>query len=108
MSLGEPLRIAVIPNQAMSTNVHAVRQREADCGIAFPEIEGPLVPPYDPPLQSILWFEHVEFASEGLRIRGFGKKRRTHGCTDENTGLIACLPQGNWRSGRGHKEEKGQ
>ena len=93
----EPVRIGVIPYQAVSPNFHAVSLCEAhDLSLAKVERTGALTG--DPPLHFILRFHHVEFASPAWPSKRGQKIARVERLTPRASGLARPQVATKWRS----------
>jgi hypothetical protein len=64
MAVGKPLRIVMVPNQAVPADLHSVSLREADDFIGLAEVEGSMSAANHPPLHRIFRFDHIEFARQ--------------------------------------------
>ena len=71
VSLGKPFRIIVIPDQAVAAYFYSMRLSKTYDLIALLEIKALGGRPNRPPLQRVLWLDHVEFVSQSRGISGF-------------------------------------
>src|SRR5258708_33551867 len=69
MSVGEPRWVVATPDQAMATNLHLMRLREANQVVATVKVVGSLDRPQHPPLHRIFRLDPAELAGQG---RGLG------------------------------------
>ena len=82
MAIDQPYGIVVIPNQAVTADLHCVDLSETDSLVCRCEskVVGGWVNRL--PLQRIFRFDHVEFARESGGVGWFGEEGRTNGSAD--------------------------
>lgn len=93
-SFRQPLWILMMPDQRVTTNLHAVPDCEIHNLVRVREIERLRLRMHLLPLQDIFRLQHVKFARERGRVCRLGKLSRPHRGADEHSRTLCGLTQG--------------
>src|ERR1700741_4629929 len=85
-----------MPDECVAADLHVVAECEIDDTVGLREVEGLGIGAKDLPFEGIFGLEHVELASQRLRISGFRKLGWANGSADEDAGVFG----GEAQSGR--------
>src|SRR5580692_1719578 len=80
--VGQPIRVIVVPDQAVAPHFHFACPGEGDDFVGLTKIETVGVAADDPPFHGVLGLDHVEFADRGGGGGGLGERRWPHGGAD--------------------------